>query len=286
MSGVSSDAPWPARRGAILVVVLIFIAFVSSLLAVALHLSSSSARAAAAFAKAMRADELGQAAVTLAADQAGSGDPADKRAGAFVAEFAEAKLFVDYVSASARIDVNLAPPELLSALFRAAGLDPNKASSIADRITASRNNRVQGAATPTNKRIENLGALADAWGLSPDFVDILRPALTVANGTGKVDPTIANRLVIAALMGGEGERVDEFLERRRRGFTTDAEARAAFPPNVQPFIDFAPARAIRAVARIVLPGRFERHYEFIVAPRTRPDESVKTISWHLSPDQE
>lgn len=276
---LQNTSPWPRRRGATLVVVLVFIAFVSSLLSAASRIASSSALAATTFANAMRSDELGRAAVHLVARQVSSGDPEAKRGGAFVAYFADAKIAIDYVSETARVDINLAPPKFLGALFRAAGADTERAAEITDRIIAWRRLVAKAAVGP----LEHVFAIADAWGVSQPLIEAVGPALTVASGSGKVDPLTADRLVVAALLGGEGFRVDEFLARRRRGFTSEAEALDAIAPDMLAFAGFSAAKAYRAVARVTVGGRFERRYEFVVAPPEAPDEPDRTIFWRISP---
>lgn len=270
-----NPSKWPTRRGAILIVILAFVALIASLLGAALRIASSSARATAVFADSLRADELGRAAIDLVVHQASSSDPEAQRGGAFVAQLSNAEIHVDYVSESARADINLSPAELIGAVFRAAGAEQSRAAEIIERIILFRQPRGKAEAA----RLEHLAQIGAAWGVSQDLIEAVRPALTAANGTAKVDPSIANRLVVAALLGGEGPRVDDFLERRRRGFTSEADAVSALASDMRAFAGFNPVHAYRAVARVRIGRRFERRYEFIVAPPDTPNESPRTILW-------
>jgi len=312
-----------SQRGAILFAVLVFMAFITGLYATVLRVSTSGGRAAAAFANAMRADEIGRAAVDLVVAAAASEDNSNKeakRGGAFAASFGDAAVSVNYVSEAARIDVNQAPPEFLAALFRAAGLDPGEVSSIEDRIKAFRQplngtqsqsqnqgqTPGQGPAQGQNQSqnqgegqiqqfpqgqapgqgqalIDNVDLIGAAWDISASVVALVSPVLTVANGTPTVDPTLANRLIISALTGGDGPKADEFLERRRRGFLSEQEALSQFSPDMQKFAGFTAANAYRAVATVEIGNRFRRKYEFIVASPEKSNAEIKTFSWRILP---
>jgi hypothetical protein len=106
-----------------LVVVLALGALISSFVAVALRTSLSGASAASAFVAEMRADELGRTAVDLVAYRIMSGGQEARRGGSFAASFGDCVVTVDYVSESARVDVNHAVPALIGAVFRTDGGD-------------------------------------------------------------------------------------------------------------------------------------------------------------------
>jgi general secretion pathway protein K len=296
-------------------------AFISSLFATVLHVSTSSGRAAAVFANAMRADELGRAAVDLVEAEVASDDQGAKRGGAFTASFGDSKVMVNYVTEAARVDVNLAPPELFAALFEAAGLDPSQAATLAGNIKESRKSQqtaqtapgqagpgqagqgqpgAQGAQSTQQQQpqpgaqtapaaqngqiqFDHIDLIASAWGLPAQVFAAVSPILSVANGTATIDPTLANRLVIAALMGADDQRVDDFLERRRRGFDTEEQILGSFPPNVKSFIGFSDAHAYRVVADVQIGNRFERKYEFVIAAPDKTGKGTKTISWRILP---
>ena len=296
--GMRADEPDP-RRGAVLVVVLMFGALIAGLVAVALRTSLGGAFAASAFVKEMRAAELGRAAVDLVAYQMLSGGQPARRGGSLAASFADAELTVDYVSESARVDVNLAAPELIAAVLRAAGADDGEARKIAGRVVSWRNSdrdhepggadtsdsgsaplsSATSRSSASSRLLQRTEEIITAWGVPDALWETVHPALTVAGGSAKVDPTLAQRLVIAALMGEEGPRVDDFIERRAAGFASANDALAQLPPQTRSFAGFAPAKAVRAVARVVIAGRFERRYEFVVMPPTAPRSNVNVLSW-------
>lgn len=286
------------RRGAALFIVLMFSAFLAALAAAAMRTSLSGVRAAAAFADGVRADELGQGAADALAYHLATGDAAAKRGGAIALRLAGADVTIDYLSESARVDANLAPVPLVAALAAAAGAEPSEAESIAANVTQFRAEAAarakaapagSGAAPPLGgvaairASIDALGPaakpkpasqpvairdtseIARAWGLSDDLTRRMLPSLTVANGKPTVDPVLAGRLVVLALVGGD-ERADDYLIRRRQGFVDKGSALALLPLPSQDFVSFEDVGAVRALVRVRVAKRLERRYELILAP--------------------
>ena len=126
------------RRGAALLIVLVFCALLSSLAAVVLRAGLSGARSAAAFEKLTQADELGLAVGDLVLSYVSTGPAERRRGGRFDVHVPGAEIEVAYVSESARIDANAAPPELIAALLRTAGAEPAEVATALDRIAALR----------------------------------------------------------------------------------------------------------------------------------------------------
>jgi len=265
-----------SQRGAILVFVVLLIALIATLLAAAQHLVVSNARAAKVFADSLRAEELGRTAVDLVMAQIQTGDPTGRRNGSFTAFLDQADLHIDYLSESARIDVNLAPPALIAGLARAAGLEPNDASALSERIASLR-----GAGN--KKSIEDIEAVASTWDLEPEVFTAMRPYLTVTNGSAKVDPLIADPKVVAALFEGEGPASELFLARRAEGFATENDATSALPSRVREAVTFKPARALRAHARVHLADGFQRSYEFVLTMPKADDEKAEPLAWRMIP---
>ena len=289
------------RRGAALFIVLVLSAFLAGLAAVASRTGLSGARAAAVFADGVRADELGRGAGAALAVRLATGDAAARRGGTVALRLPEADVTIDYLSESARVDVNLAPVGLLAALAGAAGADPGEADALAARVTRFRADAAaRAAAAPTGDGSAPAGGLAalraavdalgparkpppaaqpaairdvsevvGAWGLSASLAGRLLPLLTVANGTATVDPVLAGRTVVLALVGGD-ERADDYLRRRRLGFVSKDSALDLLPVPARDFVAFDDVPAVRALARVRLADRFERRYEMILAPPPEP----------------
>jgi len=301
----------PKRRGAALFVVLLFSAFLAGLAASAMRTSLSGVRAAAVFADVMRADELGRGAGDILAYHLATASVSAKRGGRIEVRLPTADIVVDYLSESARVDVNLAPVELIAALLGAAGVDPAEVGAAADRIirfraagtreeaarapaanpaglaaiTAQLNAiRPSGNAPPPPLAIGDIGEVARAWGLSDELAKRTLPFLTVSNGTAKVDPVLADRLVVAALVGAD-ERVDDYLTRRQQGFVNKDSALELLPVPARTFVDFKDSAAVRAVVSVTVAHRLQRRYEMVLAPRaaqgaaTASDAVSVVVSW-------
>ena len=290
-----------ARRGAALFVVLVFSAFLAALAAAAVRTGLSGARAAAAFADGVRADELGRGAGQALAFRLATGDEAGRRGGAVAVRLPGADVTVDYLSESARVDVNAAPVALLAALAAAAGAEPSEAEALAGRVTrfrAQAEARAKAAATsgtapaagglaalraavdalgPAGKpkpaaatlAIRDVAEVEEAWGLPGGLARRLAPWLTVSNGTPTVDPVLAGRTVVAALLGDD-DRVDDYLRRRQQGFADKDSALALLPVPARDYVAFKDVAAVRAIARVTLADRFERRYEMVLAPPPAP----------------
>jgi len=277
------------RRGAALVIVLLFAALITMLAATAARSGLSAASASAAFVDLMRADELARAAADLVGVAASTGGPSARRGGSFVARLETAELSVDYLSETARIDINAAAPALLGQLFAAAAAEPGLATDIAERVERTRRSsqagpdgpRRAGAASPPAPSVllERVEQIVEAWEIPNELYRAARPALTVGSRSAKVDPTLASRLVILALMNADQERTDEFMERRTRGFTSTDEALAQFPETSRTFAGFGPPRAYRASIQVSIGRRFLRHYEVVVAPPNGNQRAARIVSW-------
>ena len=306
--------PGDRRRGAALPIVLLFAALLAGLAASAMRASLSGVRAAAAFAEATRADELGRGAGDALAYFIATHDAAARRGGRLALNLPGATVDVEYRSESARIDANLAPLGLVTALLVAAGAEPAEAAEAADRarlfreraarktsgvLTASTAAATPGAeqglptggppsfagfpaapgspaaappgaaAAPKPLAIRDTSEVVRAWGLSEALARRVLPSLTVSNGTAQVDPILAGKLVLTALLGAD-ERVDDYMSRRANGFVTEASALQLLPIPSQTFAGFRDSAAVRAVARVALPHGFVRRYEVVVAPPRSP----------------
>jgi general secretion pathway protein K len=283
-----SDEGHP-RRGAALFVTLLFAALISDLTIVALRTAQSGVFAASVYLDEMRADELGRAAVDMVAYQIISpSDPDARRGGSLFAHFAISRVMIDYVSETARIDVNGAPPHLIAALFEAVGADPQSAADIARRADQRRKSarRTSGggaaAADLLASPLARPELIMDAWNVPGPLYQAAAPALTVSSRVSRVDPTLASRLVVLALMDGDERRTDEFMDRRQRGFINAQEMAAQFPISMRSFIGPAQTQAFRGTARVVVSNRLERSYEFIILAGSGAGQ-VRLASWQAVP---
>ncbi len=290
--------PLGSRRGAALFIVLTFAALLAELAGVAVQDSLSGARAASAYADAARADEVGRAAGDVLAAHLVSGGDAAKRGGALSVRLGDADLRIDYLSESARVDANAAPVALLGGLLAAAGAEPGEVATVLARVAWFRGGPVPppapqpGTATDAQAAVPPGQAaqapahlvqvpedVADAWGLPADLARQVVPVLTTASGAAKVDPTLADRLVVRALVGTDDARVDDYMAKRGQGFADAKAALALLPVAAQAWADVADVAAVRAVARVTVAHRLTRRYEMIVARANGAGHPPVTVSW-------
>ena len=291
--GRAAPDPHARRRGAVLVMVLVLGLVGSSLAVVALRASAAGARAASIYLDEVRAEELGQAATDLVAVRMLQPDPQARRAGAFAVRFADALVEVDYVAETARIDLSAASPELLAALIESAGEAPSTARLVADRFVDWRDpdqvRRPSGAEAedyaragrsgPADRPFGHVAELDRVLGVPSGLAARLAPALTVASGEAGVDPTIAGRPVIRALMGGDDRRVEAFVARREAGFRRRDELLSFFPSAARGFVAAGPGRAVRADIRVTVRDRFRRRYEAVLTASGDGGMDARVVSW-------
>jgi hypothetical protein len=265
------------RSGFAFIVVLSLAALLGSFVAAALRSSLGAAGDAAYFADVSAADAIGRAAPQLLGAYAEE-SPARRRAGAFEARFAHARLNVSYVNAAARVDVNAAPVPLLLALLVAAGASQADADVYVARLTGLR-----GKAAPTSADgqaaaplLRHPDELAAALGLGPDLAARLGPLLTTASGAGVVDPTLADRLVVAALFGGSQDRLDDFLRQRDNGFPSVQGALALIPAEGRAVAAFDPAPTLLGEAVVTMASGLRRRYEFVLTPPAAEEGARET----------
>ena len=301
------------QRGAALFIVLMFAAVLSGLAAVAMRSSMSGARAAALYADVMQADELGRATADLVAHYVETGGPERRRGGGFEVRLHKVNIAIDYVSESGRVDANEAPLELIGALLGAAGASSSEVEAIEAGIVRFRSQKKPAAATPgtappgqrtanppdtvavrvpepedggaaslsggSAPLIQHRNLIAQAWDLPPALARAVLPSLTVASRSAKVDPVLADKLVLAALLGGDPDRVDAYIQQREQGFSSAESALAPIPSPGRGFASFSDASVFRALARVTVAGRFQRRYEVVLQVSDRPGQLPDVLSW-------
>jgi general secretion pathway protein K len=203
--------PKESRQGFVIVAVLWILMALSALAMIFAVYLSASARAMAIGNTALQKEALVSASVELAAYQLTLVADEDRPAqGVFHFRMDDADVAVTFTSEAARIDLNLAPKELLAAFFAGLGAGKDMAMEDAERVVGWRTRPVPGSANDEEARYGALGysprqslfvhanELALVAGLSPALVDRALPFVTVFNGSAGIDPNIAAPEVVAA----------------------------------------------------------------------------------------
>jgi general secretion pathway protein K len=227
-----------SEHGFVIVAVLWIIAALSALAMVFAVYLSNSAQALAVSDDGLQAEALVSASVELTAYQLSlAGDDARPLQGSFHYRLDHAETLVSFVSETARIDLNLAPKDLLANLLSGLGADPENAGRYADRIigwrTPPKTDAVddEGALyraagltySPRQAPFSHVNELALVLGLPPALVERALPFVTVFSGQPKINPLVASPEVIAALPGMTPAGLKGFL-RERPALPRDAAA--------------------------------------------------------------
>ena len=173
-----------------------------------------------------KAEALAEAGVNLAVLKLLSGVPAERwRADGSVYgwRFGGGEILIEVRDEGGKIDLNAAPPELLAALFSAAGLAPDEATALADAVADYRDpddfRRTSGAEDDDYESAElGYGAkdapfelieeLQQVIGMPGDLYSEVAEAVTVYTRRPQPQEALAPPLVGAALEGTQGLEPD------------------------------------------------------------------------------
>ncbi len=195
-----------SEHGFVIVAVLWILAALAALVMIFSAYLSNSAQALAVSDTGLRAEALVSASLELTAYQlALAGDKARPLQGSFQFRLGEADVLVSFVSEAARIDLNLAPKELLAGLLSALGADQEDAKQYADRIVGWRTPPKPNSAadevslyraaglgySPRQAPFAHVNELALVVGLPRALVDRALPFVTVFSGLTKINALVA-----------------------------------------------------------------------------------------------
>ena len=188
--------------------------------------------------------------------------------GAFSTRLGAARIDVAYRSESARVDVNVAPHDVLAGVFFVAGAKEAAAKFLADRIVAWREpadeqgKRAEAALyrkaglsyQPIGAPFDNALELALLPQMAPSLLARALPLLTVYNGTGKVDPLAADPAVLSALPGMTAKIVSA-LKAAAGPNKPDAAALTAIAGPAADFVSLNANDNVRAEIVVTTPER-------------------------------
>ena len=261
-----------SRRGEdgfVLIAVLWFIAALAALASAYAIYAVKTAPSAALPEERLRAEAAIRAGVELCAfRQLAWPKPARPTSGAFSTLVGEARVDVVYVSESARVDLNSAPRDLLAGLFVQLGVKDSAAGFLADRVVTWR-----GRLKDTEMRRETalyakaglsygpLGAPFDNAleisllpGMSPALAEQALRFVTIFGGAGKIDPLVADPLVLAALPGAT-PAILKTLAAARNGRAPDTATLSRIAGPVKDFVSLDPNNNIRAEIVVTVGAR-------------------------------
>lgn len=222
-------SPATGQAGFVIVPVLLLLLLLASLAGSLSVYLSSSANALALYDDRLRAAALFAASMELVAyDQSSVSKPQRKPRGAFGFRLGNAVVQVAYESEAARVDLNLAPKELIANLFQVLGAQPKDAQGYAERIIGWRSppkdDTLDGEASlyqaaglkysPKGRAFTSVDELWRVLGLPPAMVERALRFVTVYSGRPDINVFAAAPEVIAALPGMTPARSQQFMNQR------------------------------------------------------------------------
>ncbi|HEY4847458.1 MAG TPA: type II secretion system protein GspK [Methylocella sp.] len=294
--GLCIRAPKPesvaGTDGFIIVAVLWILAALAMLAAVYADFVAKTAVAARVYDSRLQSEALIAAGLELTAYRLlGYDDASRQTSGAFDFQLGLSHVGVEFRSEGARIDLNLAPKELLSGLCRVLGAKPEEADSYADRIVAWRTKPGPGNQNPEAEAyksaglnygprqapFQNVAELRLVRDLPAVLVESALPFVTVFNGQAGIDVTVAAPQVVRALPGINPNLVDEIITRGAQNPQAVLPLLGAAGPSVA----VGGRKAARALVHITLDtGRQVNADAVLLITENNSAEPYRVLAWH------
>ena len=178
---------------------------------------------------------------------------------------------------AARVDLNLAPPQLLAGLFVAVGYDRDRATSYAGLVEARRRPD-RGGRGP----FEHVRQLDDVAGLPREAITRIEPYVTVASFTPRIAVAVADPRVVTAVPGFDRARLDAFLMERATALSFEGlVARYGFEPE---HVTRRGGVTTRIAIKVHLGPHRARSFDIVVALLETDDEPYRIVSWDDTSD--
>src|SRR3954453_6800570 len=245
----------------------------------------------------LQAEGLARAALELSAYQATAAPQGQMPArGTFLFRLGNALVNAEFMSETARIDLNSAPKELLSGLFAGLGASRSQADGYADRILGWRspppqdnssneaaNYRTAGMLYgPRGGPFPHTGELALVLGIPEVMVERALPYLTVYSGQPQVAIFNASPQVLAALPGMDPQRLQAILVQRAAAPQNEQTAQAllAMLGAGQTFANAKGSKTLRVTARIAFDSGQRMTSEAVIFLLDSGTGPYRILTWH------
>ena len=212
--------------------------------------------------------------------------------GEFLFRLGHANVAVEFKSETGRIDLNMAPKELLAGLFAGFGAKYPDAEFYADRIigwrapsdpdkpnaeaSAYRNAGLTYA--PRQAPFAHIGELTLVLGLPPVLVERAMPFVTVFSGQAEINILVAAPEVLAAVPGMTSERLYALLSRRGAGPQNAQSLQGLLGSDPAGFMA-DPGKAMRVAMRIDFDNRRQARAEAVILLLDDGDAPFRVLSW-------
>lgn len=170
-----------------------------------------------------------------------------------------------------KIDINIATPDMLQRLFRAAELDESRAEALADAILDWRDEddfrRLNGAEDDDyfaagytygvkNAPFDSIEELQRVIGFDEQIFQAIKAGVTIYSGKQVVNPLVAPKVVLLAFTEQDEGAIDQYIEARRQLHLTGLQ-----PPAEQLTSGYF-STSLKAV-------NYTIHTQALIDPRTR-----------------
>jgi general secretion pathway protein K len=186
-----------------------------------------------------------------------------------------------------KIDLNVAPLELLAGLFEAVGAPREAAGLIACNILDRRGDSGAGCPEPDSlqggRRFSVPEELAEMPGIDGRLYDRVADDVTVATGASAIDPRVAPRAVLMAIPGATDSLVDAFLESRAMWRDLGAADAGLMPSAVAPFVMMSPGRDYTITANATTSDGARYRAELQVRLTGRAAQPYQVVAWRTPP---
>jgi general secretion pathway protein K len=298
-----------SEAGFIIITVLWILMALAALATIFSVYLSNSARALGATDISIERDALVSASLELTAYQLLRADEKDRPSqGSFSFRLDNADALVTFTSEAARVDLNLAPKEMLAGLFEVLGAEQTAAGDLADRVVGWRTKSKPNTAndesalylaaglnyTPRGAPFAHVNELSLVLGATPAVVERVLPFVTIFSKSADIDVLVAPPEVVAALPGMTPEALNDFLKQRSSlphdqkaiaAALGPAKAAATLPDNktyrVRTMLRFDNGRQVASEAVIVLAGVGGKNSAKNVQSAVKPDgkDAYSILFW-------
>ena len=281
----------PSRNeGFIIVAVLWILAALATLASIIALYVINAANAFAVHDERLQSEALTRAAIELSIYQITRDPQAAPTRGSFVFRMGNANVATNFVSETARIDINAAPKPLLAGLFVGLGAPRAAAESYADRIIGWRSgpgpdgtdesSLYRAAGLPYGPRgapYQHVGELALVMGI-PDFlVERALPYLTVYSGQGQINILDAAPQVLAALPGMTPALLNETMAVRALG--REAAQQLLDRLGAGTLASLGGAKSFRVTSQITFDSRQRVTSEVVIFILDTGTEPYRVLTW-------
>jgi general secretion pathway protein K len=277
------------ERGSVLISVLALGALLGVLAAIASTVMHAAFGSSRLYADNIRAEVAAQAAIEqLIAESAGS-----QEIGAYTTlRLGDVEVLARATDESARVDLNTAPRELIAGVFRIVGVEEDEAQRFAARVLDWRDEdhrpleggaerdayrgagRVDG---PSNRPFAHVAELALVLGIPTGIAAAAAPYFTVASRLDRINPMLAEPILLLALPGVGSAKAQDFLKARET-LPLPFDRIAGRLGEVSRYVTDERGAAVRVDIDVGLGPGGRRHFEAVVA-RGDEEQPFRVVSW-------